>query len=62
VYNRLNPGSFWQNLYFISIPFLVLNLLKVRKANEAKDFEPLLKQMALTTLLFAITYGLGKIL
>jgi len=62
VYNRLNPGSFWQNLYFVSLPFLVFNLLKVRKANVAEDFEPLLKQMALSTLLFAITYGLGQLL
>tara|TARA_R110002050_G_scaffold52190_1_gene119371 strand:- start:10278 stop:11177 length:900 start_codon:yes stop_codon:yes gene_type:complete len=62
VYNRLNPGSLWQNLYFLSIPLLIINLLKVRKANEAKDFEPLLKQMALTTLFFAITYGVGKII
>jgi len=62
VYNRLNPNSMWQNLYFLSIPFLIINLLKVRKATEAKEFEPLLKQMALTTLLFAITYGLGKLL
>lgn len=62
VYNRLNPSSFWQNLYFISLPLFFINLLKVRKATEAKEFEPLLKQMALTTLLFAVTFGLGKLL
>ena len=62
VYNRLNPSSFWQNLYFLSLPLLIINLLKVRKAKVAKDFEPLLKQLALTTLLFAVTYGLGKLL
>ncbi len=62
IYNRLNPTAIWQNLYFLSLPFLIVNLLKVRKASLAKDFEPLLKQMALTTLLFAVTYGLGKLL
>jgi 1,4-dihydroxy-2-naphthoate octaprenyltransferase len=62
LYNRFNPSSFWQNLYFLSLPLLILNLTKVRKAARAKDFEPLLKQMALTTLFFAVTYGIGKLL
>lgn len=62
LYNRLNPASFWQNLYFLVLPLLVINLLRVLKAREAKDYEPLLKQMAITTLLFAVLFGLGRIL
>jgi 1,4-dihydroxy-2-naphthoate octaprenyltransferase len=62
LYNRFNPSSFWQNLYFLTLPFLIMNLTKVRKATKANDFEPLLKQMALTTLLFAVTYSIGKLL
>ncbi len=62
LYNRINPGSFWQNLYFLSLPLLVLNLIRVLGAKSPKDYEPLLKQMALTTLFFAILFGLGKVL
>lgn len=62
LYNRLMPTSFWQNLYFISLPFLVLNLWTVLKAKGPEDYEPLLKKMALTTLLFAVLFGLGKVL
>lgn len=62
LYNRLNPSSFWQNLYFLTVPLLILNLLKVLKANRPQDYEPLLKQMAITSLLFALLFGLGKII
>ncbi len=62
LYNRINPGSMWQNMYFVVLPFLVINLLKVLKAQGPKDYEPLLKQMALTTLLFALLFGIGKAL
>lgn len=62
LYNRLVPSSFWQNLYFLILPFLILNLLQVLRAKSPEDYEPLLKKMALTTLLFALLFGLGKLL
>lgn len=62
LYNRLMPSSIWQNLYFISLPFLILNLVAVLKAKKPEDYEPLLKKMALTTLLFAVLFGFGKVL
>jgi len=62
LYNRLHPSNIWQNLYFLTLPLIILNLRKVLKASQPKDYEPLLKQMALTTLFFAILFGLGKTL
>lgn len=62
LYNRLEPTSFWQNLYFLTLPLLILNLRSVLKASKPEDYEPLLKRMALTTLLFALLFGLGKLL
>lgn len=62
LYNRLHPTSFWQNLYFLSLPLILLNLRKVLKADGPSDYEPLLKQLALTSLLFALLFGLGKAL
>ncbi|WP_421753154.1 1,4-dihydroxy-2-naphthoate octaprenyltransferase [Croceimicrobium sp.] len=60
LYNRIHPTSNWQNLYFLTLPLLFLNLKKVLKASRPLDYEPLLKQMALSTLFFALLFGLGK--
>jgi 1,4-dihydroxy-2-naphthoate octaprenyltransferase len=62
LYNRLQPAGTWQSLYFITIPLLIIHLVKISKATGAKDFEPLLKQLALTTLLFSLLLGIGRIL
>lgn len=62
LYNRLHPASVWQNLYFLALPLLVINLRKVLKAQQPKNFEPLLKQMALSTLFFALCFGLGRMI
>mgnify|MGYP000539549695 CR=1 FL=1 len=62
VYNGLEEGSAWQNLYFISLPLLLIGLVRVRKSFEPEDFEPQLKVLALTTLLFALSFGLGQVL
>lgn len=60
LYNRIYPTNWWQNLYFLCLPLIFLNLRKVLSAKGPKDYEPLLKQLALTTLLFALLFGLGK--
>ena len=60
LYNRIHPTTNWQNLYFLTLPLLFLNLKKVLKASRPLDYGPLLKQMALTTLFFALLFGLGK--
>ena len=56
LYNRIHPTTNWQNLYFLTLPLLFLNLKKVLKASRPLDYEPLLKQMALTTLFFALLF------
>lgn len=62
IYNSITRGSFWQNLYFLSIPLVLINLYKATKANDPAGFEPLLKMLALTTLLFAVLFGVGQII
>jgi len=62
LYNALMGSGFWSNLYFLSVPFLAANLFGVMKSFEAQDFEPLLKRLAITTLLFALTFGVGQVL
>lgn len=62
LYNALMNSGIWSNLYFLSLPFLMINLFSVMKSFEAEDFEPLLKRLAITTLLFALTFGVGQII
>lgn len=62
LYNVFNKISFWQNLYFLSLPLLLISLLRALKANKPEEFEPLLKILALTTLLFSLLFGIGQIL
>lgn len=62
LYNIFAPGSFWQNLYFLSLPLLLINLFAALKADKPEDFEPLLKVLAISTLIFALTFGIGQII
>lgn len=62
VYNSIEKTGLWSNLYFISLPFLMINLFQVLRAQTSVQFEPLLKRLAITTLLFALTFGIGQIL
>ena len=62
IYNRLQPASGWQNLYFLAILPLGFHLWRVSKAQRPEDYEPLLKQLAISTLLFSVLFGVGRIL
>jgi len=54
--------SWTQFLFLITLPFLFLNSLKITQAQSSKEIDPYLKQMALTSLLFVITFGIGQLL
>lgn len=62
LYNILVEGSFWQNLFWLVLPLLLLNLNAALRAREPEDFEPLLKILAITTLLFSLLFGVGQLL
>lgn len=62
LYNKLTEGSMWRNLYFLSLPLLFISLLRALKAQEPKDFDPLLKILAISTLIFALTFGIGQVI
>lgn len=62
LYNFLVEGSFWQNLYWLVLPLLFLNLTAALKAQTPEDFEPLLKVLAITTLLFSVLFGIGQVI
>ena len=52
----------WQFLFLLSVPLFVRNLQAVRHKTAAASLDPYLKQMALSTLLFVILFGIGHLL
>lgn len=55
-------NHFIQLSFLIIIPLLLRNALAVRNKKNASELDPYLKQMALTTLLFVITFGIGQLI
>lgn len=55
-------SGMWQQLFWISVLPLSVVVIKTYQAQEPKELDPLLKLQALSTLLYAITFGLGQIL
>ena len=59
LFNSPQAGMF---LFLLCSPLLVRHVMVVRKAQIAGDFDPELKKLALTTLLFVLLFGVGIIL
>lgn len=59
IYVVLRYESPFQFLFLLVIPLLLRNANAVRQFTDAKKLDPYLKQMALTTLLFVILFGVG---
>jgi 1,4-dihydroxy-2-naphthoate octaprenyltransferase len=59
VFTLLNFHSAWQLLFLATLPLLLKNIITVAQNKEPRLLDPELKKLALTTLLFAILFGLG---
>ena len=62
IYVIINYQSPIQFLFLITTPLLIFNAYKVYAIRESKKLDPLLRQMAVTTLLFIITFGIGMLI
>jgi 1,4-dihydroxy-2-naphthoate octaprenyltransferase len=62
VYVALNYRSPWQWLFVLSLPLFLFNGRQVWARQESMQLDPLLKQMALSTLVFTLLFGLGQII
>ncbi|MBL7873961.1 MAG: 1,4-dihydroxy-2-naphthoate polyprenyltransferase [Cyclobacteriaceae bacterium] len=60
VYTLLQYQSPWQFLFLVTVPLFLKNGLSVQN-RPSTELDPFLKQMALTTLLFVLLFGLGLI-
>lgn len=61
LYTVLNYQSIIQFLYLLTLPLFFLNGTAVSK-RPSSELDPMLKQMALSTLLFVILFGIGIVL
>lgn len=61
VYTILKYQTPWQLLFLVTIPLFIKNGLAVA-VKPPDQLDPCLKQMALSTLLFVITFGVGVLL
>ncbi|MFZ1809447.1 MAG: 1,4-dihydroxy-2-naphthoate polyprenyltransferase [Cyclobacteriaceae bacterium] len=57
----INYSTVWQLLFLITVPFFLVNGVSVSR-KPSKELDPYLKQMALSTLLFVLLFGVGILL
>jgi 1,4-dihydroxy-2-naphthoate octaprenyltransferase len=62
VYVALTYRSPWQWLFMLSLPLFLFNGRQVWARQESMQLDPLLKQMALSTLVFTLLFGLGQVI
>lgn len=61
-YTIVNYHGYWQWLFVVTIPLLFVNGRAVQSKTQASALDPYLKQLAMTTLLYVVTFGLGLLL
>ncbi len=59
-YTYLNFQSYWQFLFLFAAPLLIKNGIAVYQ-KPSSELDPFLKQMAVSTLLFVLLFGIGLI-
>lgn len=62
VYTLQHFSGYTSLIFLLSFPFFIKNGLAVSRLQKASELDPYLKQMALSTLLFVILFGIGVIL
>lgn len=61
IYTLIDYNSPWQLLFLLTLPLFLKNGFAVQQ-KPSHELDPFLKQMALSTLMFVILFGLGLIL
>jgi 1,4-dihydroxy-2-naphthoate octaprenyltransferase len=57
----LNQANIQGYLFLLVLPLLAINFKAVRSKTKPQDLDPYLKQLALSTLLFVILFGLSQL-
>ena len=51
----------WQFLFLLTLPLFIYNGIRVYKLQTPAQLDPYLKQMALSTMLFVLLFGIGQL-
>ncbi|MCF0059786.1 1,4-dihydroxy-2-naphthoate polyprenyltransferase [Dyadobacter sp. CY356] len=62
VYTVQHFSSYTSLIFLLSFPLFIKNGLAISRLKKASELDPYLKQMALSTLLFVILFGIGVII
>ncbi len=58
----INFHSAFQLLYLLTVPFLIMNVYRVRSSKYTAKLDDELRNLSLTAFFFSVTFGLGLIL
>jgi 1,4-dihydroxy-2-naphthoate octaprenyltransferase len=61
LYTIITYKSPWQFLFLVTLPLFIINIVKV-KTLDSRNLDPYLKQMAISTLIFVLSFGTGFLL
>lgn len=61
IYVLMNFSTYYQYLFLLVLPLLIINAKAVITKKTAPELDPYLKQMAITTLIFVLTFGIGQL-
>ena len=61
VFVALTYHSPWQWLFALATPLFAFNAIQVWQRQDSMQIDPLLKQMALSTLVFTVLFGVGQV-
>ena len=62
IFTIISFAHFYQLLFLITLPLFVRNIWAVFTKTSPKELDPYLKQLAISTLLFVLTFGTGLLL
>lgn len=61
VYVLMNYREPTQFIFLLVVPLLLKNVIGVRKGQTSEAIDPFLKQLAITSLLFVLLFGIGQL-
>jgi len=59
VFTAINGKSLIHWIFLLAFPFFIRDLIQIGKIADPRNFDPFLKKLSLTTLLFALLFGIG---
>ncbi|MCU4175113.1 1,4-dihydroxy-2-naphthoate polyprenyltransferase [Carboxylicivirga sp. N1Y90] len=59
IFNDVGYGAY---LFVVTMPLFMIHLKSIHRAKKSEDFDPQLKRLALSTLVFVMVFGLGLLI